>query len=507
MGRRNGTRRINPYQFEGFLASALQGINLSSFVRISLDKLSAALAGAASKAVMPPHLLLKAVDSACAYCDHNGGRIAAYSDLQRVIEVFMLHEDNCKTQLLRDLGIHSMMLQLQREQFRIQRSNGASDVGRAYKLLRFDQPSSRLNVALKEMQGYSVRDWITVHTAAYGSVLATGANRLADHFVRRDWAPLIETPSGLARVLGSMAHSCEYIRQSYYESRGDKEEWYAQSFLLPSFYDRPLLQIGDKYYCASGDILLDNMIQGITSLQIEGKVGHRVDDEIHRSQVEYIAQVLHATFPGTQIVDEDALRDIAAGRQHCDVAVVHPKWILLIEAKSFRRVAQSVAPESMGRHGMAKHLITGLEQVESTAEMVGEIVKLAGQEPTMERAVLGVVVTLQNIEAPNSEWFRESVLRGRDPTVVDRVMASPHLSCRPVIWDLRTLDTVAMYCAQHQVDLYALFKEREQADFMLHGDWSIALGKRISRVSAPLLALWASPLDEHYSWLGARRLS
>lgn len=452
---------------------------------------------------LPPHFLLKSIDAACAYCSASGGRIASGPDLQAVVELFQLQDDNAKPKVLQSLHLHSLMLQFAREQFLIQESKGVVEVGRALHLFGSPTRTPTLDHAIRRSSGFSLSDWFAVHLGAFGRLTSRCLPFLDPEFERQNWSSILDMPDAHKQVLAEMTFTHAQVRSDYFTAR-HRDDWLSHSYLLPSAYERPLLQVDRIRWCPSAELVADHMMSGLlrqkTAVDVQGKA----DEEVHDSFVRYLADLAQIAWPTSALLHGEALKSIANGEKHCDLAVVSKDWTLLIEAKSFRRLPASVGAEGMSKHGMTSHLVSGLHQVPSSARHSRQIGDQVHVTRHSAAPVLGAVVVLHDLVFPNSEWFLREVVEARAARTTPFPDSWAPLAHRPAILNVGAFEKLAIHCLDSARPLTDIFTERAMANFAWHGDWEIALAKQLSTLPNALHQFWKAPFDGQMAQIKSR---
>lgn len=475
------------------IGSLLMRHDPSEYVPLAARKLAWVLENTAERGrYWPPHFLLHSMELCCAVHRRGYAQPITEERLRKIIRAYQdLEAPTAEWLLPGDQPFERFFAALKRQQLRVQYGAGEYDLARSLFVFGGEGRMKRSQRQFVSATGLTFDQWVFV---CWQILLGCKANRS----VRWPKANLMKltrwvSEEALERALDQLSCSPEQVREEYERIHAAGRLQY-DPFLPSVFFTRPLFRVSDDEYVVihMGSIARRSW-EAIAEFCTQDS-----GNEMGRSFEAYVRKVLGELSVDRILLTQKQLKRRVQG-DVCDAALLDPEWSLLIEAKTATSVTDVPSESALVGHGSTSTVLKAVGQISSTAHGIakGAVDKIC--PGVSRRPIVGAVVTLGELDFPNSRWYWDHVLQAR--AVCDGKPGLPgitHMAAKPQIVDATDFEQLVLSIRDHGIDPVAEFQKKEATPEHRGTDWKIYLYHLLGETPGGDIAVLKETVDAFY---------
>ena len=484
--------------FENRVRSQMRAFSPESFALEVARRFRLGQADTLAFSQHPPHFLIHALESNCAYFQPWRFRPLTDNDFATTINLW---HDFCDPVLMGTLKDRTHLFEFEqymhRTQMELQGEGSHCRFGRAVRM--FGDPSSipRAAAGFVAKYGVSTREWIKLLLVVHSRTGEARHNRLPPSGIRRQdlesvvelGIPLSDLDSffrEIARTWTEIGASYRGIREaSKTDRRFGPLTWSQRRPFLAKY---PIMHMAHGYLVPAPPLLLRLMGDGLFE-RFDAIESEEVRRDLGRQFERYVADMIRFHLPSQRLVAAAQLE--RADEPSCDFVLDLPDALLLIECKAVMLDRDLVSERAVINSAAVQRRIDGFVQIVRTAERIR-----AGGYPAdllpREKPILGLVVTLGNVPgADNGAVVDATNARFESEGVTSQALAC--MTHRPQGFDAEALEYLVLLLQRSTVKVTDLFTEKLAVNRWHVGEWSTYLNKHAQKHKPLDLTFWRGP--------------
>jgi hypothetical protein len=439
----------------------------------------------------PPHCMIHAIESACAYftpLDHRPMDSAMFDGLMSSL---MGIDEPTMTALAARDGLMSLMAYMHRSQLDLQRELWTVPLGRAEMLFADPAALPKISDAFQQRFGLSPRQWVQMAFLAYA---ATGLSSSQLGFDEAYIGRLAESDVPVAAAhsfLNEVSRTPKQIGEAYRALRQLNAaepavapwKWYQRPAFLTQ---HPIIRFPTGWGVPAPSLLFPLFNELLHARLAEVATGE-LREELSDRFTAYIQRVFEHQLPGCSIVTERSLR--GQGKV-ADLAIDLPNAVLVIEAKSIVFERKALTEQAL-TSGPPTEIVDGAIQVAETAQRIvaGEC---ASSGLPRDKPIVGAIATLGSLPHGNADALFDSGADEFAKRGLSGPALTPALLGRPIVLGNEALELLAVYLRSSPNGLPGLVAEKSKANIHAVGDWPLFLSRKVQGGKNHDLGLWRS---------------
>lgn len=437
----------------------------------------------------PPHCMIHAIESACAYFNPFDYRRMDSAMFDGLMSSLMGIDEPTMTALVEQHGLMSLMAYMHRSQLDLQRELWTVPVGRAEVLFADPAALPKISKAFAQRFGLTPRQWVQMAFLAYP---ATGLKSDRLGFDEPYIAKLADSDVPVAAAhgfLNEVSRTPKQIGEAYRALRQLNAaepavapwKWYQRPAFLTQ---HPIIRFPTGWGVPAPSLLIPLFNELLYARLAEVATGE-LREELSDRFTAYIQRVFEHQVPGCRIAIERSLR--GQGKV-ADLAIELPNAVLVIEAKSIVFERKALTEQAL-TSGPPTEIVDGAIQVAETAKRI-----VAGECPSSglprDKPIVGAIATLGSLPHGNADALFDSGADEFAKRGLSGPTLTPALLCRPIVLGNEALESLAVYLKARPDGLPALVEEKAKTNIHSAGDWPLFLNRKIQGGRPHDLSLW-----------------
>ena len=424
----------------------------------------------------PPHRILHSIEANCAFhrsgydepIDFNGmaGIMNVYYDYPDLLQISTVHE-----------SLDRLFLIMCREQIELQIGVSKSQLAGVWQLFAANNPLPETAKAFEERYSLSIRQWIQLCFISCALVLdKPEGDWSAEPIVK--WDAYEGTRDTIQAFISHSSRSVEEIGANFKNIRKQLHPMY-HSLIRSVFLETPLMRLdGARVIAPHPHLVFRHAQDGLYRLAQPLK---SFDGEFGKSFEKHIRTVLSSCQRVDRLLDEKDLKSVCRTK-NCDFLLDMSDAIVLVECKACAYTINLFTDNAILKHNSTKKVADGLTQLYHVAKDVedGTLQQLG---INCHKPIMGIVVTFGEIPSANSDWYFKRFFLERASTKLDSsIYPSACMKRRPIVISAEALQQFVEVLNSLQVSPLALYEEKESENYLITGDWSVFLRRKIANL-------------------------
>ena len=449
--------------------------------------------------VLPPHVILQAIEANCSYHKNGYDEQATWGKLAEILNIFLSEDFNPYLVYVIRKNVNLLMQYMHRSQFDIQKTESSQkDLVRYWKLFAENEFTPKLHSDFENTYSISVEKWFRYSLAAYAMLRN---DLMISRYNIKIQMSLPFSNEDFQKYFDLSIMTAQQVKEKYFESRKNIDpEFY---FLIRTcFLERPILQLSNnKLISPIPELIFRHVGYGLYGLfENLDKNGYYIG----KSLQSYTRSVLEDLKITNVLIDNNSLEKIAKGQKSCDYILSTEHENILIECKATIFKVNTLTQNAIANHTSTTNICRGIAQIHETLKQI-EQGKFDSLGIDKRKPFIGIIITFGEIPEANSDWYSEEITPNNviGAKSSDYDGSSKLIVRKPLILSLNALENLVTLMNNSEESLVSIYDQKEKEGYISTGDWERFLIRKLSALEKVVpLTFIKSVMEEFYKRLG-----
>lgn len=426
------------------------------------------------KAVLPPHIILHAIEANCAYYDDHYDDTVDHKKIGGILNLLKPGGLDCYTIYMIPHNLDLFLQYIHRHQLDAQKTEfSEKHLARYWKIFLDNEFTPKLFDDFEKKYGITAEKWFQCSYCTFAMMY----NKLTIPLtfpIESERIPLSE--NDFHAYFNLSAFTVEQVKDKYTTSREKINREF--HFLIRScFLERPILRLPDNRLIAPiPELIFRHAGYGLHQCFEDIDKHKRCIGDSFQS---YVGNVLNCLKSKKELFDNNDIEKVADGEKSCDfiLSTIHEN--ILVECKATLFTVNILTQNAITKSTSTTHICRGFEQVDRTVDLINQ--GIFESKIDKSKPCIGIIVTLGEIPAANSEWYFKEIIPSN--VVGKKGFAAEFFKKtgrNPMIISINALENLIMYINSTNKSLLSIYDEKNGQSEIVVGDWETFLGNKIS---------------------------